>query len=87
MPPETRIELITLRLLTARIRMNRRASEQARAMGQMATAACHMGLAMALEREVLDRIDRLEASGTLIAIEAAVSSATSWAQAGRTYDA
>ncbi|WP_300439307.1 hypothetical protein [uncultured Mameliella sp.] len=83
MPPETRTDLITLRLLMSKVRANRRKSEEARAAGQMATAACHMGLALALEREALDRLDALEASGTLIAIEALVASATSYARERR----
>ncbi|MCR9273247.1 MULTISPECIES: hypothetical protein [Mameliella] len=83
MPPETRKNLCDLRCLMAQARAHRRLASTAQRLGQIDTAAQNIGDALALERDAIDRLNALEASGTLIAIEALVASATSYARERR----
>ncbi|WP_420324604.1 hypothetical protein [Mameliella sp.] len=67
----------------AQARAHRRLASTAQRLGQIDTAGQHIGDALALERDAIDRLNALEASGTLIAIEALVASATSYARERR----
>ncbi|ODM46770.1 hypothetical protein [Mameliella sp. MMSF_3455] len=83
MPPETRKNLISLRQLMSKARDHRRLAASAQAVGLIDTSAQNIGHALVLERDAIDLLDALEASGTLIAIEALVASATSYARERR----
>ncbi|WP_305970418.1 MULTISPECIES: hypothetical protein [unclassified Mameliella] len=83
MPPETRKNLISLRKLMSMARDHRRLAASAQAVGLIDTAAQNIGHALVLERDAIDLLDALEKSGTLIAIEALVASATSYARERR----
>lgn len=82
MTPDTRRDLIAIRQMTARIRANRLRRDAARRSGQTDDVECLTRMCARLEQMVLERLDALEQSGALIAIEAMVSSGTRWAQAG-----
>lgn len=83
MPPETRKTLRDLRQMISNARAYRRLASAAKEQGQLHFAARHIGDALVLERDAIDRLNALEASGTLIAIEALVASATSYARERR----
>lgn len=83
MPPETRKNLRDLRQMISNARAYRRLASAAQDQGQFHSAACHIGDALVLERDAVDLLGTLEASGTLIAIEALVASATSYARERR----
>lgn len=83
MPPETRKNLISLRGLMSKARDHRRLAASAQAAGLIETSAQNIGQALVQERDAIDLLDALEASGTLIAIEALVASATSYARERR----
>ncbi|MBY6117454.1 hypothetical protein KUW09_24915 [Mameliella alba] len=83
MPPETRSEFIALRQLVCNARSYRKLASARLQLGQIDNAAVYIGEAIAIERRILEQVDALEARGTLIAIEALVASATSYARERR----
>lgn len=82
MTPDTRRDLTAIRQMTARIRANKQRRDAARRTGQTDDVECLTRMCARLEEQVMERLDRLERSGALIAVEALVSNATRWAQAG-----
>lgn len=82
MTPSTRRELIALRQITARIGKHKGDLAAAKRSGAR-TEADHLEPMIArLEAEAMLMLAALERSGALIAIEALVSTATSYAQTG-----
>lgn len=82
MTPSTRRELIALRQITARIAKHKDDLAAAYRCGGQAGIDHLEPMIARLEAEALLMLAALERSGALIAIEALVSSATRYAQAG-----